>query len=331
MEREGVGPAFAAALRRGREAFNARIAEAAASGGFDAGLFLASLRVHAAPHVEAAAKSDPACADALTEALFGLALAQARRTGGVFSPPADWSILMEAMSAHAAEAPSRVPTALFSALDYLDDAGARRADWVSGMLRAARLCPDAQAALAAGQAMAWLCGVAHFRDGALAALSGLPPKAAASLLQLKDPAAAAPALARLREDPWALPAAGRGGPPRVVHRVGGFRGFGGPFLAPPALRSCADAIFATDGQGWWRLHADSFGATLVPGDAPPDGEPAASPLSFELGGRVSREGRWTHLPELDDCRAWAAAGPTLAAAGPRSHVVRVVAWAEAAP
>ena len=331
MEREGVGPAFAAALRRGREGFNARLSEAAAAGGFDAGLFLASLRAHAAPHVEAAARTDPACAEPLTEALFGLALGQARRPGGVFSPPADWSILMEALAPLIAEAPSRIPSALLNALAYLDGAGARRADWVSGILRAARLLPDASACLAAGQALAWLCGVAHFRDGALAALERLPPKAAASLLGLKEPAAAAPAVARLRSDPWARAAGGLKASLRVVHRVGGFRGFAGPFLTPPSLRSGPDALFASDGQGWWRLHADSYGATLLPDTEPAAAGSGASPLSFEPGGRVSRDGRWTRLAELDGCRSWAAVGSTLAAASPRSHFILVVAAPEAAP
>lgn len=325
MEREGVGPAFAAALRRGREAYNARLAEAAASGGFDAELFLASLGAHAAPHVEAAAAADPACAGPLCDALFDLALSAARRTGGVFSPPADWGLLMQGLSAQAAQAPSRVPSALLNALGYLDAAGARRGDWVAGLLRAGRLCPEAPSLLAAGQALAWLCGVAHFRDGALDALAGLPPGAAASLLGLESPYAVPAALARLRRDPWAAPDGGRRAAPAVAHRVGGFRGFGGPFLAPPALRACGPHLYAGTGGRWWRLHADAFGASFVPSDPPGDAPPDPSALSLEPGGRVSRGGRWAKVPELADCRSWAAAGPTLAAAGPRSHRVWVVA------
>ena len=84
MAKPRVGPAFRSALERGRKRYNAALAEAAAAGDFDAAAFLESFAAAAGPIVETAGPRAP---DAVDE-LFDLALAQARRAGGAFLPPA---------------------------------------------------------------------------------------------------------------------------------------------------------------------------------------------------------------------------------------------------
>lgn len=316
MERAAVGPAFAEALRRERTRYNARLAEASASGGFDAGLFLDSLRTHVAPLVEAAAVIDPACAPALTDSLFDLALGAARASGGVFAPSGDWTMLMEGLSARVAEAPSRVPAALYNGLSVLSQTPhVRVGEWVAAFLKVGRLCRDASSCLAAGQSLAWLCGMAHYREGALGILATLPPQAAAAALGLRDPKSVTEALTRLAADPWARPDGGVGELPRLMHRVGGFRGFGGPFLAPPVVRNEEGVLYASDGLRWWRLYADNFGAVLLIDEGPGGGGSKMGALSTA----------YQRLPGLADCHSWAIAGGTLAAATPHSHTLSVVA------
>ena len=44
--------------------------------------------------------------------------------------------------------------------------------------------------------------------------------------------------------------------------IGGFRGFGGPFVSPPEVVQAEGGIFAFDSEYCHELHADCFGATL---------------------------------------------------------------------
>jgi hypothetical protein len=48
-----------------------------------------------------------------------------------------------------------------------------------------------------------------------------------------------------------------------MFRVGGFRGFGGPFVAPPELRYAGqNRFYVGDGEGWWLLVVDGYGTSL---------------------------------------------------------------------
>lgn len=318
----GVGPGFRAALERGRRRYNAALAEAASDVGFDADAFLVSFAAAAGPAAEAAG----AAASEAVDALFELALAQGRRSGGPFLPPAGWAALLPALGPRFAEAPARLAPALYNALHNIERfPGARPADWCERLGRAAAACPDAAAVLAAGQASAWLCGLAHYREGGLAALAALPPGAAAAVLGV--PERKAPAIVRaLKDDPWAPPDGSEGRMLKVAHKVGGFRGFGGPFLSPPILTFAAGVVYARQGDGVWRLHADRFGAALTREDAGP-WKPEAAPEGFSLAadGRMGCDGRWTRIPELSSSSSWASDGRCLAATLPRSHFVYVAA------
>jgi hypothetical protein len=68
-------------------------------------------------------------------------------------------------------------------------------------------------------------------------------------------------LFRLEQDPWFVPSApGLGF--RLVGSVGGFRGFGGAFLAPPQVVRVGQQLFVVSGDDAWLLALDAFGCTL---------------------------------------------------------------------
>lgn len=136
---------------------------------------------------------------------------------------------------------------------------------------------------------AWRAGVLDLRQDAIGRLSealeagSIPPLVLASALGLQP--GELPDFVRFQsESPFGWPARGSGDV--VIARVGGFRGLGGPWTAPPVRAEAAAGsgrfdITLADGERWL-LEADIFGSRLSrahphPADAPaPPAEPAAS-------------------------------------------------------
>ena len=117
--------------------------------------------------------------------------------------------------------------------------------------------------------LAWLCGLAHARDSALKYLGELPAELAQSLLGVTkiEPESWAQMLGRLQREPFfdpTQPNKERGENLRLVATVGDWEAFGGEMSAPPRVLRRRGALWAWSGRAWWRLHADSFGATLSP-------------------------------------------------------------------
>jgi hypothetical protein len=117
---------------------------------------------------------------------------------------------------------------------------------------------------------AWRSGVIDLRQDALARLAealergSIPRQALAAALGLAS--ADLDGFARAQaESPFGWPA--RGDDDVVIARVGGFRGLGGPWTAPPLSAENADregrfVITLTDGE-LWQLDADIFGTALT--------------------------------------------------------------------
>lgn len=147
---------------------------------------------------------------------------------------------------------------------------------------------------------------------------------ASGLAALLDAVAADPwrSFEELREGPW--------GDPRLalVGRVGAFRGFGGLFPVPPRVETRQGVLFARAGGGWWRLHADCFGAVFHPEDpSSPDARPhpaGAEPAVGETGA-VRHRGLIAKFPELAGPTSFASDGVTLAVTIATSHAVYLVA------
>jgi hypothetical protein len=117
---------------------------------------------------------------------------------------------------------------------------------------------------------AWRSGALDLRQDALGRLGealasgSIPRSALASALGLAAAELDEFALAQA-ESPFGWPA--RADDDVVIARVGGFRGLGGPWTAPPLRADAADhdgrfLITLTDG-GRWQLDADIFGSTLT--------------------------------------------------------------------
>ena len=176
--------------------------------------------------------------------------------------PATWRELLPAAAAFVAASPSLVIPALSNAAHQLtgsNDDSAQR--WKTRLLQVVGVCTNAGEFLRAGQVIAWLCGLAHYREGALAALQQLPIAVAGKILHVAAQQVA-PALQRLQTDPWFDPFSTRNAGLRVVRHAGAFRGFGGAFIRPPLLRSVAGGWLVQSGADYWLLIADAFGATL---------------------------------------------------------------------
>jgi hypothetical protein len=338
MEALITGP-LAAALEAGRPRFNALFAQARhASPALDAGAFAAHLREVVAPVVERVAGAAAGRAGAVAEALYELSLdllaAELFARCAVLCE--GWRRLLPRLAALLASCPRQIAGAVSNALWNLSRMpGARPGQWLEEVDRLAPRCGDPATLLRVGQVLAWRAGMAHFREGALSICAALEPALARAALGLGEGGPdLGTVLGRLREDPWLRPAAvtDREGPRRelgLVAEVGGFRGFGGPFVRPPVVAAVGGQILASDGEGTWVLCADVFGATLHRTDvALPAGGRDGAPSPIDRRGTVTFAGHTRTFGELRDSTSSAADATTLAVTVARSHKVYLVALAE---
>lgn len=109
---------------------------------------------------------------------------------------------------------------------------------------------------------AWRSGAARFRLAALREATALPAPVAGAALGLPAGTDPAQALARHALDPWWWP--GYRSEPGVVRRVGGFRGFGGPWVTTPRVVPGGPTGCAVTADGvTWAIVADAHGAAVV--------------------------------------------------------------------
>jgi hypothetical protein len=337
------GP-FAAILRERRTRYNALFAEARRFHPLlDADIFADHLARVVAPLVDAAARLDPGAAERVADALYELSLALVGREylGRRSRYPAinqAWGTLLPALAGHLVQDPARVAGAVTNALHTLSATpGARPSEWIALLKRAALFCPDPATLLLAGQAAAWVSGMAHYRLAALEVCARLDPALLCAIFDQPARTSMAETIDHLRSDPWWKP----GRPSsrseiRIVARAGGFRGFGGPFLVPPVIAGSEDTAFlvseAVPGEAnrTWRLYADCFGATLVrgipAGSAPTT--PAHGRISFSIGGEVRTAAARKVFPQLAGASGSAENGVTLAVSLQFSHHITLLAQAE---
>ena len=327
---------FRDALLARRERYNALFAEARHyQPQLDGAAFGLVLIDAVAPLVEAVAGTG-GDAEAVTNDLYAVALELYGH--GMLGPErndpwvtAGWKA-MAALARPLGVAPRRVAAAVSNALRNLGQTpGARPQAWLDGLRACAEITDEPETLLKAGQALAWRCGLAHYRTDALAILAALPAPLAARVLDLPDPARVAEALFRMAVDPWHDPRR-PAHPPQLtrVARIGGFRGFGGVFLAPPTVTLIDGELHARDGNaegGVWRVCADAFGATFhrTVVDKWTEAGTRGSPFKL-VKGRVSKIGAGeADFPDLAVVTSVAATATTLAATTPLSHYVWLVA------
>lgn len=333
-----TGP-LASVLKEGRERFNARFDLARKlNSRLEPTSFAQHLQTTLDPVARAVAATDPERLGPAVEALFDLSLELFARDclgPGSRSPMVGevWVHLLPRAASQLAEDPRRVAAALSNAAHNLSvQPGARPEEWLEIMEKLAPISPSADVYLKAGQVAAWRCGMAHYRKGALSLLPELPEEALRVALSLS--AGIRSSIEEIQsalEDPWASPEKAetpRGaGRLSIVGRVGGFRGFGGPFITPPEVFSLEGQLYAFDAECCWSVHADCFGATFQRyGPDIPKGELGQGDLFSVGSGGIIRNGTITaSFPVFAMVRSWASDGTTLALTLERSHNVYLVA------
>lgn len=151
----------------------------------------------------------------------------------------------------------------------LDSAGDRVGAWGGDRRLYTRFLAralSASAGIEAGEARhlaviaGWRAGVLGLREEALSSAVLARPAAAAAALGIAEQDLPA-FLAAQALDRFSLP-----GHDGLVARVGGFRGFGGPWIAPPSSpRFVGDGRIEVDcGSELWSITADVFGARVEP-------------------------------------------------------------------
>lgn len=169
--------------------------------------------------------------------------------------------LLPALARFVAAAPDAVIPRLCNAIHQLASVpGTRVADWSTVMAQLGPSTRSVTELLELGQVTAWLCGLAHYRAPALQLCRRLPEPLLSALLRVA-PESLPAVLGRLDVDPWFLPSAPDLGL-RLAGTFGGFRGFGGQFLAPPRVVRVGQGLFVCSGDDAWLVTLDAFGCTL---------------------------------------------------------------------
>ena len=319
-----ISPAFASILASGRAQFNARAVEARRRfPSLDMAAFGAFLHDGVDPLVVAVAAAAPERVGGATLAAYDMALELVGH--GLAGPAAKnpfvntvWRELAPQFSPLLATAPVEVLGMLSNAaLHIASVAGARPAQWQRELAALAAQIVTLAQLRAVGQVLAWRAGVAHFRQGALAAADTLPP--ALALAAFGEPGAQWPQVrAQLQENPWRGNADGR--------EFGTFTGLGGDFGTPPQVRASADGFVVRSAERHYLLVADAYGAVLHGATAQEFAQANADmPSAMRLDGATVYLGaRSIALDVPAGDIALAANAHTLAITSPWTHAIRLL-------
>ncbi|ATD60765.1 hypothetical protein CNX70_11760 [Janthinobacterium svalbardensis] len=319
-----ISPAFASILASGRAQFNARAVEARRRfPSLDMAAFGAFLHDGVDPLVVAVAAAAPERVGGATLAAYDMALELVGH--GLAGPAAKnpflnsvWRELAPQFSSLLATAPVEVLGMLSNAATHLCAvAGARPAQWQTGMAAVAPQVGSVAQLRAVGQVLAWRAGVAHFRQGALAAADTLPP--ALALAAFDEPGAQWPQVhAQLMANPWRGNAEGR--------EFGSFSGLGGAFGTPPQVRATKDGFVVRSAERHYLLVADAYGAVLHSATAQEFAQAqTGTPSAVRLDGATVHIGARSivlDVPAGDV--AIAANAHTLAITSPWTHAIRLL-------
>jgi hypothetical protein len=335
-----TGP-LAEALKRGRDRFNTKFAYARHRfPSLDGEAMKEHLCATVAPIADAIHHHNASRVDEVVDAVYDLSL---ELIGGDFLASQSrypvllkaWREMLPRLPHLVAREPARFVSAITNAVYNLSTtATARPTFWIDEMTRLGSGCSDVQAFLEAGKVVAWRSGMAHYRDGALAACLNLDETMARAALGL--PAAnslpVATIIERLRQDRWLAPMSAMNSADkekrlRVVAAVGAFRGFGGVFVEPPRVLRRAGEWLAYDRETCWLVMADLFGATFHrAGPRPPAADPPAQfDFKIDRSGRVMKAAQAATFAYLADASSSAASETAMAVTLPHSHSIYFVA------
>ncbi|MGK5042649.1 hypothetical protein ACQ4WQ_20170 [Janthinobacterium sp. GB1R12] len=319
-----ISPAFASLLASGRAQFNARAAEARRRfPSLDMAAFGAFLHDSVDPLIIAVAAAAPERVGGATLAAYDMALELVGH--GLAGPAAKnpflntvWRELAPQFAPLLAMAPIDVLGMLSNAAIHLGGvAGARPAQWQRELGALAAQVATLAQLRAVGQVLAWRAGVAHFRQGALAAADTLPP--ALALAAFGEPGAPWPQVrAQLLDYPWRGNAEGR--------EFGSFSGLGGAFGTPPQVRASADGFVVRSGERHYLLVADAYGVVLHSATAQEFEQAQTSmPAAVRLDGATLQIGaRRIELDVPAGDIAIAVNAHTVAVTSPWTHAIRLL-------
>ena len=319
-----ISPAFASILASGRAQFNARAVEARRRfPSLDMAAFGAFLHDGVDPLVVAVAAAAPERVGGVTLAAYDMALELVGH--GLAGPTAKnpflttvWRELAPLFAPLLATAPIEVLGMLSNAAIHIASvAGARPAQWQRELATLAAQIATLAQLRAVGQVLAWRAGIAHFRQGALAAADTLPP--ALALAAFGEPGAQwSQVHAQLQENPWRGNADGR--------EFGSFTGLGGDFGTPPQVRATEEGFVVRSGERHYLLVADAYGAVLHSATAQEFEQAYADmPSAVRLDGTTLHLGaRSIALDVPAGDIAIAANAHTLAITSPWTHAIRLL-------
>jgi len=204
-----------------------------------------------------------------------------------------------------------------AAIHIASVAGARPAQWQRELATLAAQIATLAQLRAVGQVLAWRAGIAHFRQGALAAADTLPQ--ALALAAFGEPGAQwSQVHAQLQENPWRGNADGR--------EFGSFTGLGGDFGTPPQVRATEEGFVVRSGERHYLLVADAYGAVLHSATAQEFEQAYADmPSAVRLDGTTLHLGaRSIALDVPAGDIAIAANAHTLAITSPWTHAIRLL-------
>lgn len=325
MAANAVSDRFRAVLEVRRESFNQRFARRGRN--LDAAVFLAYLRRTAAPLVEIAGDS---AAETTATTLFELGLVALERglVGASGGPSPFEAALVDALprfGPHFTDAPAIVTRAAANGYEQLrravDDERASR--WLDGWAALAAACASRDELFDAGLVLAWKSGLAEARARALSRLAARGPELAQRTLGVAS-------IDARPERRFVSPEA----PPDVplelaiVTRVGAFRGFGGSFRVPPKLAVAGDHVVASDGEVSLVVHADVFGARILP--APWVGDAAAlahASATICHSDEIAKHGFGAFVQDhFRDVTSVASAAGLAAVTTADSHQIAILGW-----
>ncbi len=325
MAAQPVSARFHAVLERHRERLNERFARRGRT--LDAAAFLRYLRDTVDPLVEGAGDAAEAAALALFE--FGFVASERGWLGA--EQPSDLERTLVAslprFGAHWLDAPVALLRIVGNGYERMMRAldGERACRWIEACAALAPSLASREEILDAGLVLAWKAGLAEARDAALA-------RSAARTVAFRRATLGAEEVDARPErrfvPPDAAPTVRVAA--RAVTRVGGFLGFGGPFRVPPHVLSLEGRIVATDGSTLVELHADVFGARLVPAGWALDritGEAAPAPTALCHAEAGARSGFTAAFALLASATSVASANGMAAATFADTHDVMVIGLA----
>ena len=237
-----VSAPFAAILATGRSQFNQRMVEARRRhAGLNVEGFSKFLQCCVDSVIVAVAQFDAAAAPAAALAAYDAALELAGL--GLVGPgsrsrliPAAWCELAPKLLPLIAQEPAKVLGLLSNAALYLESVPrTRHQQWLDGMVALAPRVESVSQLATVGQIMAWRCGVAHFRSGALQAADLLAEPLALAAYGAPMSDSWSMLRQRLVAEPWWAP--GADAAQRI--EIGEFAGFGGEFAEPPEVHAHA--------------------------------------------------------------------------------------------